>query len=60
MAKGVGSALLKDALMRTAGAADTIGARALLVHARDDDANPSMSTSPSRQVKVIHTIYCSL
>ena len=36
--KGVGSALLKDALMRTAQAADTIGARALLVHAKDDDA----------------------
>jgi GNAT superfamily N-acetyltransferase len=36
--KGVGSALLKDALMRTAQAADTIGARALLVHAKDDEA----------------------
>lgn len=36
--KGVGSALLKDALMRAAHAADTIGARALLVHAKDDDA----------------------
>jgi GNAT superfamily N-acetyltransferase len=33
--KGVGSALLKDALIRTAQAADTIGARALLVHAKD-------------------------
>jgi len=36
--KGVGSALLKDALLRTAHAADTIGARALLVHAKDDSA----------------------
>jgi len=36
--KGVGSALLKDALMRTAQAADTIGARALLVHTKDDEA----------------------
>jgi len=36
--KGVGSALLKDALIRTAQAADTIGARALLVHAKDDEA----------------------
>jgi GNAT superfamily N-acetyltransferase len=36
--KGVGSALLKDTLMRTAQAADTIGARALLVHANDDEA----------------------
>lgn len=36
--KGVGSALLKDALIRTAQAAETIGARALLVHAQDDEA----------------------
>jgi GNAT superfamily N-acetyltransferase len=36
--KGVGSALLKDALQRAAHAADTIGARALLVHAKDDAA----------------------
>jgi GNAT superfamily N-acetyltransferase len=36
--KGVGSALLKDALLRSAQAAETIGARALLVHAKDDEA----------------------
>ncbi len=36
--KGVGPALLKDALLRAASAADTIGARALLVHAKDDNA----------------------
>jgi predicted N-acetyltransferase YhbS len=36
--KGIGSALLRDALVRTAQAADTIGARALLVHAKDDSA----------------------
>lgn len=36
--KGIGAALLKDALLRTARAADTIGARALLVHAKDDQA----------------------
>ena len=36
--KGIGAALLKDALLRTAQAADTIGARALLVHAKDDAA----------------------
>jgi GNAT superfamily N-acetyltransferase len=36
--KGIGPALLKDALVRTAKAADTIGARALLVHAQDDNA----------------------
>jgi GNAT superfamily N-acetyltransferase len=36
--KGLGRALLLDALMRTAQAADTIGIRALLVHAIDEDA----------------------
>ncbi len=36
--QGLGAALLKDALIRTASAADTVGARALLVHARDGDA----------------------
>ena len=36
--QGLGSALLKEALLRTAQAADTIGARALLVHAKDDGA----------------------
>lgn len=36
--KGVGPALLKDALLRAASAADTIGARALLVHAKDNNA----------------------
>jgi len=36
--RGVGAALLKDALIRTAQAAQTIGARALLVHAKDEAA----------------------
>jgi GNAT superfamily N-acetyltransferase len=36
--KGLGRALLLDALMRTAQAADTIGIRAMLVHAIDEDA----------------------
>ena len=36
--KGLGRGLLLDALMRTAQAADTIGIRALLVHAIDEDA----------------------
>jgi GNAT superfamily N-acetyltransferase len=36
--KGLGRALLLDALMRTAQAADTIGIRALLVDAIDEDA----------------------
>ena len=36
--KGLGRALLLDALVRTAQAADTIGIRAMLVHAIDEDA----------------------
>ena len=36
--QGLGKALLKDALLRTAQAADIAGIRALLVHAKDDDA----------------------
>jgi GNAT superfamily N-acetyltransferase len=36
--KGLGPALLKDALQRAAAASQTIGARALLVHAKDDEA----------------------
>ena len=35
---GLGKALLKDALKRTAQAADIAGIRALLVHAKDDTA----------------------
>ena len=36
--KGLGKALLRDALERTARAADTIGLRAMLVHALDQNA----------------------
>ena len=36
--KGVGRALLKDAVLRTAQAADLAGIRALAVHAKDDAA----------------------
>jgi GNAT superfamily N-acetyltransferase len=36
--KGLGQALLKDALLRTAQAADLAGIRALLVHAKDEAA----------------------
>jgi len=35
---GLGQALLKDALLRTAQAADIAGIRCLLVHAKDEDA----------------------
>jgi len=36
--KGLGAALLKDAMLRTLNAADIAGIRALFVHAKDDDA----------------------
>jgi len=36
--KGVGAGLLKDAMLRTLQAADIVGIRALLVHAKDDHA----------------------
>lgn len=36
--KGLGKALLKDALLRTAQAADIAGIRCLLVHAKDETA----------------------
>jgi GNAT superfamily N-acetyltransferase len=35
---GLGASLLQDAVRRVAGVADTIGVRALLVHAPDDSA----------------------
>ena len=36
--KGLGAALLKDALLRAAQAADIVGCRAVLVHAKDQHA----------------------
>jgi GNAT superfamily N-acetyltransferase len=36
--KGLGSGLLKDAVLRTLQAADIAGIRAIAVHAKDDDA----------------------
>ncbi len=36
--QGIGKALLKDAILRTAQAADIAGMRALLVHAKNDEA----------------------
>ena len=36
--RGLGAALLKDALTRAASASDEIGARAVLVHAQDEEA----------------------
>ena len=36
--RGLGTALMKEVLLRTAAAADTVGARALLIHAESDAA----------------------
>ena len=36
--RGLGKALIKDGLLRTAEVADIAGIRALLVHAKDDEA----------------------
>jgi predicted N-acetyltransferase YhbS len=36
--KGLGSGMLKDAMLRTLQAADIAGIRAFAVHAKDDDA----------------------
>ena len=36
--RGIGTALIRDALLKTVRAADTIGVRALLIHALDEDA----------------------
>lgn len=36
--KGLGTGMLKDALLRAAQAADLIGCRAVLVHAKDEEA----------------------
>jgi len=38
--QGLGAGLLKDALLRTLQAADIAGIRALIVHAKDEDARP--------------------
>lgn len=39
--KGLGRALLRDALIRVANAADEVGVRALLIHTKDDQARES-------------------
>lgn len=36
--RGLGAALFKDALQRTAAVSETVGARALLIHSRDEAA----------------------
>jgi GNAT superfamily N-acetyltransferase len=55
---GFGSALLKNALLRAAQAADTIGARALLVHAQDDQAKGFYEHLSSSRAPATRTICC--
>ena len=54
--RGLGQALLKDALLRTAQAADIAGIRCLLVHAKDDEARRWYSrfgaSSPARPTRI--------
>jgi GNAT superfamily N-acetyltransferase len=46
---GIGAWLLRDAMLRTLAAAESVGIRVLLVHALDDGARPSTSGTASRR-----------
>lgn len=59
--RGLGSALLKDALVRTLSAASIAGIRAVLIHAISDDAkrfyeNAGFSTSPIDPMTMMITL----
>lgn len=59
--RGLGSALLKDALLRTLNAASIAGIRAVLLHAISDDAkrfyeNAGFSTSPVDPMTMMITL----
>lgn len=47
--KGLGRALLKDALLRTLQAADIAGIRAILVHAKDEQARAWSASTTRRE-----------
>ena len=54
----MGKGLLKDALLRTAQAADIIGARFLLVHAKDEEAKQfylryNLEASPTNSLHLL-------
>lgn len=58
--KGLGSALLKDALLRTAHAGEIVGCRAMLVHAKDQTRRHSTANSIlSRRRSMNFTSICS-
>jgi len=45
--RGIGAWLLRDAMLRTLSAAESMGIRVLLVHSIDEDARGSMSVTDS-------------
>jgi hypothetical protein len=49
--KGLGSGLLKDAMLRTIHAADIAGIRAIAVHAKDDDLDCHRVPGPVRRTR---------
>ena len=55
--RGIGSALLKDALLRTVQAGDIAGIRAFAVHAKDSEARDFTAASILRLRPAIHCIY---
>ena len=58
--RGLGKALVKDALLRTAAATDIAGIRALLVHAKDDGRGAGTKPwSSSRAPRIPITCSCS-
>ena len=59
--RGLGPALLRDAVLRVVGAADMIGVHALLVHAISDDArsfyeHAGLKASPIEPMTLMITI----
>ncbi len=66
--KGLGTGLLKDALLRAVAAADIVGCRAVMVHAKDDAAKAfyqrfgfeSSPTDPFRLLLLMKDIKASL
>ena len=56
--KGLGKALLRDALRRSLGGAEIVGGRAFLVHAKDEEARTfylkfGMETSPTNPLHLL-------
>jgi len=60
--QGIGKGLLKDAVLRTLSASEIVGVRAILIHAKSDDAkrfyvqNCGMSESPVYPMTLMVTL----